>query len=153
MNKLEGILKTSPSVEAKAADYAQRIKEDLDRKILQPLRDEVRRLNNEVKDQLDLSLSTDVNKGILPITRPEIQARVEKAIQAKYQLSVAKMELDFNQAGFDEIFGEDEEEEAATATKRTRAPRTPAVTGKSETVATAADTTNGEPVNDGKAGY
>ena len=118
MNKVLGILRSTPSVELKSSDYEKRIKADLYDEMIRPLEDIVRKLENEITDALDMSLNTDVNKQVFAPDRPTIQARIKKAIQLKYQKGVTELELQLIGNAFDELF--EEEEEAAPAPKRTR---------------------------------
>jgi len=119
MNKVLGILRSTPSVELKSSDYEKRIRTDLYEEMIRPLEDGVRKLENEITDALDMSLNTDMNKGVIAPDRPTIQARIKKAIQLKYQKGVLELELQLLGNAFDELF-EEEEEEAVAPVKRTR---------------------------------
>lgn len=119
MSKVLGLLKSTPSVELKSADYEKRMKNDLYNEMIRPLEDGISKLENEITDALDFTLNVDVNKGLLPVDRPTIQARVKKAIELKYRKGVQELELQLLGNAFDELFGEEEE---PAPMKRTRRP-------------------------------
>lgn len=108
MNKVMSLLKSAPSVEAKATAYEKRIRENLEKEMIQPLKDKISRLETQIEDQLDFSLDTDLNKGVEKISRPEVEARVRKAIELKYDKSIIELELKLNQEAFNELFSDEE---------------------------------------------
>jgi len=109
MNKVLSLLQTAPSIESKATSYEKRIRENLQKEMIQPIEDRISKLDTEIEDQLDFSLSTDLNKGIDKISRPEVEERIRKAIKLKYTRGLAKLELKLTQEAFDDLFEDDEQ--------------------------------------------
>ena len=126
MSKVLSLLKSAPSVEAKSVAYEARIREELYNEMILPLEQKIKTLDTQIEDELDFSLNTDLNKGINTISRPEIQARVKKAIQLKYQKGVASLELQLLYQGFEELFDDEEEEEPIAPKRIRRSARTKA---------------------------
>lgn len=108
MNKVLSLLQTAPSIESKAKDYEKRIRVSLQKEMIEPIEDKIAKLETEIEDQLDFSLSTDLNKGIDKISRPEVEDRVRKAIKLKYNKGLAELELKLMKSAFDDLF-EDEQ--------------------------------------------
>ena len=107
MNKVLALLQTAPSVEAKAVSYEKRIRENLEKVMIEPLQKAISNLETKIEDQLDFSLDTDLNKGINQISRPECEERIKTAIKLKRDKKLLELDLKLTQESFDELFADE----------------------------------------------
>lgn len=109
------IMKRSDSVATRAVKYNRIIRRNLKKSILDPLNDQKDALEDKIENLKDFSLDTNLNAGVKRIDREDCEKRFKDLIQARYDLSMLKLEIDEKTSIFKELFGnkavEEEEDE------------------------------------------
>ena len=105
MKALE-ILKKYPSVEERAAIVITSLQRNILKNVIDPVRNKVERLEEEIADLLNFSLETNINKGHAGTSREECQKRFEAVIEKEYLLELAKKELEIKEKSFAKYFSE-----------------------------------------------
>lgn len=108
------IMKKSDSVATRAVKYNKIIRRNLKKSILDPLNDQKDALEDKIENLKDFSLDTNLNAGIKRIDREDCEKRFRDLIQARYDLSLLKLEIEEKTSIFKELFGNkfvDEDEE------------------------------------------
>lgn len=109
------IMKRSDSVATRAVKYNRIIRRNLKKSILDPLNDQKDALEDKIENLKDFSLDTNLNAGVKRIDREDCEKRFKDLIQARYDLSMLKLEIEEKTSIFKELFGnkavEEEEDE------------------------------------------
>lgn len=105
------IMRKSDSVAARAVKYNKIIKRNLKKRLLDPLNDLKDQLEDKIDNLKDFSLDTNLNAGVKRIDREDCEKRFADLIQARYDLTVLKLEIGEKTAIFKELFGKIEEED------------------------------------------
>jgi hypothetical protein len=101
------LMKTAVSVEDRAENFVTSITRNLKKQILDPLTDKKDQMEDKIKSLMDFSLATDLNRGVLPITREEAEDRFRQALALEYNLKLLALETEAKTDLFTEYFGKD----------------------------------------------
>ena len=111
MKKALQLMKQAPTTEERASKYVETIQRNLLKNYIDPVVDRKDNLEDKIASLLDFSLDTDLNKGVLPITREAAEDRLNKVLQLRYELKFVELELETKFKIFNEFF----EDKDATA--------------------------------------
>ena len=103
------IMKKTSSIETRAEQFGATIKRNLQKSFIDPLVDNIEKMEDQIQTLLDFNLDTDLNKGVKPVTRVEAQDRFNEVLNLRYELDLLQAELKAKKAGFDKYFGNDKE--------------------------------------------
>lgn len=105
-NKAAELLKNMPNIEQRAEKFAETVKRNLQKSVIDELITKKERLEDDIDSKLDFSLHTDLNKGMLPVTREAAEQRFREVIDLRYRLELVSQELSIKQDIFNDYFGE-----------------------------------------------
>lgn len=119
MNKAELLLNKSKSVIERASKYSKRIAKSLEIKMIDSLKENIEKYDDQIFDLENFSLKTDINKGRETLTKEEIEERFEKIINLHYQRDLATAKLKSIESAFNKYFKNDKKkkEETVNVTK------------------------------------
>jgi len=106
-NKAAELLKNLPNIEQRAEKFAETVKRNLQKGLIDTLITKKETLEDTIDSKLDFSLHTDLNKGMLPVSREAAEVRFKEVINLRYELELVNMELTIKQDIFAEYFGTD----------------------------------------------
>ena len=104
--KASKLMKSAQSVESRADAFLISIKRDLKKEILDPLVVRQEQIADQIYQASDFNLDTDLNKGVVQLTKAQCQTRFKKLIDLNYELTLVNAELVIKQKAFDEYFEE-----------------------------------------------
>ena len=102
------MLSRSITASERAADFAKRIKKNIQKNTLDILEEKIEKLGDAIFETKDFSLNTDLNQGQQALTMAECQKRFEKIIELEFQKNLLERELKIKQASFDTYFNTEE---------------------------------------------
>jgi len=103
------ILEKNQSTKERASEYLKSIKRNLQKKVVDVLEEKIEAIEDKIYGLLDMSLNTDLNKGVKTVTRDQAEARFSEVIELEYELELLNKELDVKRKSFDNYFGGVEE--------------------------------------------
>jgi len=106
MSKALTIMQKASNVQERAEKFEGTIARNLKKKILDPLVDRKEQLEDKIASLLDFSLDTNLNKGVIPVTREQCESRFAEVISLEYELKLLILELEAKTKTFDSYFGE-----------------------------------------------
>lgn len=109
MKKATILLKNNKSVIERADKYTERISKTLEIEILDNLEEQIEKINDEIFDLENMSLETNLNKGIRTLTKEDIEDRFRKIIHLSYRKDLLSAELKSKRATFDFYFKDQSE--------------------------------------------
>lgn len=98
------LMQSNKTVEERIDAYFGSIKRNLQRDILDTLVQKIEAIEDHIFEQKDFTLSTDLNKGEVRLTKEECEKRFTNIIEAEYKLEILRMELAVKQASFNRYF-------------------------------------------------
>lgn len=104
------MMKANNTVEARANDFGKSIKRNIKRSVIEALETRIEKLQDKLYSLTDFSLKTDVNKGLVALTREECEKAFNEIIEVEYEIEILKLELDAKRAIFNTYFEEVKEE-------------------------------------------
>lgn len=104
MKALE-ILQKSKTVGERAEQYSQAIKKDLEYEVIRSLEQKIEKLKSRIFDLGDMTLDTNLNKGLVRMSQEDCQARFKELISAEYELLLSEEELTAKKEIFAKYFG------------------------------------------------
>lgn len=119
MNKAEILLNKSKSVIERASKYSKRVAKSLEIKMIDSLKENIEKYDDQIFDLENFSLKTDINKGREALTKEEIEERFEKIINLHYERDLTVAKLKSIENAFNKYFKSDKKkkEETVTVTK------------------------------------
>jgi ectoine hydroxylase-related dioxygenase (phytanoyl-CoA dioxygenase family) len=108
MKALE-ILEKNQSTKERAKTFIESIRRNLEKKIIDTLQEKIEAIEDKIYGLLDMSLNTDLNKGVETVTRDQAEARFSKVIELEYELELLNRELEIKRKSFDNYFSGVEE--------------------------------------------
>lgn len=106
MSKVSKLLAESINTENRATSFTESIKRNLQRKKIDSLIDERDKLTDQIFQNTDFSLKTDINSGVKAITREDAEKRIEDAMDLELKLVFVEIELKEMQSIFDKYFSD-----------------------------------------------
>jgi len=106
MSKALELLKSNKSVSERAENFAISIKRNIQRDVIDELTSKKEKIDDELFELSDFTLSTNLNNGMKQMTKNECEARFKKIINLEYELKLINIELDVKTASFNKYFGE-----------------------------------------------
>jgi hypothetical protein len=106
LNKAALLLKNMPNIEQRAEKFAETVKRNLQKSILDALITKKESLEDLIDSKLDFSLNVDMNKGMTGVTREGAEQRFSEVIELRYHLELVSQELAIKQDIFNDYFGE-----------------------------------------------
>src|SRR6478736_5898610 len=106
--KALNILERNLSATEKAPEYIKFIKRKLFREIIEKLEKEIEDKEDHIFSLLDMSITTDVNQGVVGVTKETAEKKFKAVIEAEYELELMKLELKAKRKSFKKYFGKDE---------------------------------------------
>jgi predicted nucleic acid-binding Zn-ribbon protein len=103
------ILEKNQSTKERATEFIKSIKRNLQKKVIDSLEERIETIEDKIYGQLDMSLNTDLNKGVKTVTRDQAEARFSEVIELEYELELLNRELEIKRESFDKYFGGVEE--------------------------------------------
>lgn len=103
------ILEKNQSTRERASEYLKSIKRNLQKKVIDSLEEKIEAIEDKIYGLLDMSLNTDLNKGVKTVTRDQAEARFSEVIELEYELELLNRELEIKRESFDKYFAEVEE--------------------------------------------
>jgi len=103
------ILEKNQSTRERASEYLKSIKRNLQKKVIDSLEEKIEAIEDKIYGLLDMSLNTDLNKGVKTVTRDQAEARFSEVIELEYELELLNKELDIKRKSFDNYFSGVEE--------------------------------------------
>ncbi len=100
---LQLLMSNKPLTE-RAGDYSESAKRVIIASVINPLIEKVEGLKDKIFSLEDFSLRTDLNAGIVAISREDVAARFTKLIDLKFELSLAQVELNNKMDTFNHYF-------------------------------------------------
>lgn len=104
-NKAAELLKNMPNIEQRAEKFAETVKRNLQKSVIDELITKKESLEDQIDGKLDFSLHTDLNRGMLPVTREAAELRFREVIDLRYRLELVSQELAIKQDIFNDYFG------------------------------------------------
>jgi len=105
-NKAALLLKNMPNIEQRAEKFAETVKRNLQKSVLDALITKKESLEDLIDSKLDFSLNVDMNKGMTGVTREGAEQRFSEVIDLRYRLELVSQELAIKQDIFNDYFGE-----------------------------------------------
>jgi hypothetical protein len=105
MKALE-LLKTSKSTKERAESYANSMKRNIQRDVIDTLIGKKEKIEDELFELTNFTLDTNLNSGLRAMTKEDCEKRFVKIIELEYQLTLLAAELKVKQASFDTYFAE-----------------------------------------------
>lgn len=109
--KATELLQSSMTTTKRAEEFAKSAKRNLQRDIIDTLNDRKDKITDELFTLKDFSLKTDVNAGVIAITRDDAEARFKKIIQLEYELDLLNAELGAKLKSFNNLFSDETTQE------------------------------------------
>lgn len=106
-NKAALLLKNMPNIEQRAEKFAETVKRNLQKSIIDELITKKENLEDQIDSKLDFSLHTDLNRGMQPVSREAAELRFREVIDLRYRLELVTQELAIKQDIFNDYFGSD----------------------------------------------
>jgi lipoate-protein ligase A len=103
------ILEKNQSTRERASEYLKSIKRNLQKKVIDSLEEKIEAIEDKIYGLLDMSLNTDLNKGVKTVTRDQAEARFSEVIELEYELELLNRELEIKRKSFDNYFSGVEE--------------------------------------------
>lgn len=103
------ILEKNQSTKERASEYLKSIKRNLQKKVIDSLVEKIEAIEDKIYGLLDMSLNTDLNKGVKTVTRDQAEARFSEVIELEYELELLNRELEIKRKSFDNYFSGVEE--------------------------------------------
>ena len=116
MNKAELLLNKSKSVIERASKYSKRIAKSLEIKMIDSLKENIEKMDDQIFDLENFSLKTDINKGRETLTKEDIEERFEKIIKLHYERDLTTAKLKSFENAFNKYFKETKKKEETTNT-------------------------------------
>jgi lipoate-protein ligase A len=105
------ILEKNQSTRERASEYLKSIKRNLQKKVIDSLEEKIEAIEDKIYGLLDMSLNTDLNKGVKTVTRDQAETRFSEVIELEYELELLNRELEIKRKSFDNYFSGVEEVE------------------------------------------
>ena len=103
-SKAHTLLASTKSVADRAATYAERIKKSLSIYIIDNLQERIEKIDDKIFDLENFALETNLNKGMVQLTKEDCEKRFANIIDLKFEQSLLQAELKAKKAAFDELF-------------------------------------------------
>jgi hypothetical protein len=103
MKALE-LLKTSKSVKERAESYANSVKRNIQKDVIDNLISKKEKLEDELFDLTNFTLETNFNAGLKTMTKEDCENRFKRIIEVEYELELLDAELKVKQKSFDKYF-------------------------------------------------
>jgi len=105
-NKAALLLKNLPNLEQRAEKFAETVKRNLQKNLIDVLITKKENLEDTIDSKLDFSLNVDFNKGMSGITRENAEQRFAEVIDLRYRLELVSQELAIKQDIFNDYFAD-----------------------------------------------
>lgn len=105
------ILEKNQSTKERASEFIKSIKRNLKKTIIDDLEIKIEKIEDKIYGLKDMSVSTDMNQGVIAITRDQAEERFNQVIEAEYELYLLKQELKVKKQSFNKYFDSSSEEE------------------------------------------
>lgn len=105
-NKAALLLKNLPNLEQRAEKFAETVKRNLQKSLIDTLITKKENLEDTIDSKLDFSLNVDFNKGMHGITRENAEQRFDEVIDLRYRLELVSQELYIKQGIFNDYFAD-----------------------------------------------
>lgn len=105
MKALE-LLKTNKSVKERAEQYAQSMKRNIQRDVLDTLTSKKEKIEDDLFELGNFTLDTNLNAGLKQMTKESCEDRFKKIIQLEYELELLQAEIKVKQSSFDKYFND-----------------------------------------------
>ena len=102
------LLKQNKTVTERAEQYAQSIKRNLQRDIIDTLVSKKESIEDKIFDLGNFNLETNLNAAQKQMTKEDCEARFKQLIDLDYQLELISRELEIKQKSFNLLFGSNE---------------------------------------------
>lgn len=99
------MMQKAKSVKERASAYFDSIKRNLQRDIIDKLVDKKDKIEDELFELKNMNLETDLNRGLRPLTKEDLQERFSKIINLEYELKLLTLEIETKTASFQSYFG------------------------------------------------
>lgn len=103
-SKAHTLLASMKSVAERADKYADRIKKSLSISIIDNLQERIEKIDDKIFDLENFALETNLNKGMVQLTKEDCEKRFASIIDLKFEQSLLQAELDAKKVAFDELF-------------------------------------------------
>ena len=104
MNRAESLLLSGQKVSERASKYAERVAKSLELKLITSLEEEIEEKNDKILDLENFSLETDLNKGIKPLTKEEVEANFKTIIELTFERDLLEAKLNSYKKAYDYYF-------------------------------------------------
>lgn len=103
MKALE-LLKTSKTVKERAESYANSVKRNIQKDIIDELISKKEKFEDELFELTNFTLETNLNSGLKSMTKEDCENRFKRIIEVEYLLQLVQIELKIKQESFDKYF-------------------------------------------------
>ena len=99
------LLESNKSVKEIAGSYLSSIKRNLQASVIDNLKTKIDTLTDRRFSLQNFNLTTNLNNGVVAMSREECEKRFKDLIDLEYELSLTEMELKIKTKSFNEYFG------------------------------------------------
>lgn len=103
--KAQDLLKTNKTVAERAENYANSMKRNIQRDVIDALIAKKEKMDDELFELTNFTLDTNINQGIKQMTKEACEDRFKRIIQLEYEQKLLEVELKAKQESFDKYFG------------------------------------------------
>ena len=101
------LLQSTKTGAERASNYIESIGRNIQNNVINVLKDKKEHIQDQIFDLENFDLDTNVNMGIVALTREDCEKRFAKIIELRFELALIEVELENKQATFDEYFLEE----------------------------------------------
>lgn len=110
MNKALSLLKKRKSVTERSEQYADRIAKSLELSLINPIKENIEKIDDRIFDLENFSLETDLNAGLQQLTKEKAEERFKQIIELHYEKDLLTAQLNSYQNAYDKYFVESKKE-------------------------------------------
>lgn len=100
------LMQKAKSTKERAEEYYPRIKKAIYYDKIVKLEEEIEEKKSKIYDLENMSLATNHNKGIVALTKEDVQSRVEQIISLDEEIILMEIKLKARKASFEKYLGE-----------------------------------------------
>lgn len=104
--KVLGLMQKAKSTKERATEYFPRIKKSIYFDKIVSLEEDIANKQSLIFDLENMSLATNHNKGIIALTKEDVQARVEQMIELDEEIILLNLKLNARKQSFVKYLGD-----------------------------------------------
>jgi AraC-like DNA-binding protein len=105
--KALAILEQNQPIKERASEFIKSIKRNIKKDVIDELESTIEKLEDKLFSLSDMTVATDVNQGVIGITRDQAEQRFKDIIDTEYELSLVQAELKIKKKSFAKYFKEE----------------------------------------------